>query len=107
MEGILARHINSSNLIFKQLEEVKIFSSSNSRELIKDEEIIIRQADDITQNTAEFLNNLVGQWTRIVSEGEPFRYEIPVGENINVSGMGVNFIGSLRCIFNNIMFEKI
>jgi len=107
MEGILARHINSGNLIFKQLEEVKIFSSSNSRELIKDEEISISQADDITQNTAEFLNNLVGQWTRIVSEGEPFRYEIPVGENINVSGMGTNFIGSLRCIFNNIKFEKI
>jgi hypothetical protein len=107
MEGVLARHNNSGNLIFKPLTDVKIFLSSDSRKLKKDKEISLGQADNITQSTAQFLNNLVGQWVRIVSEGDPFRYEIPVGENINVSGMGANFIGSLRCIFNNIKFETI
>lgn len=106
MEGVLARHKND-NLIFKQLKEVKIFSSSNSRELIKDEEISLGQADRNGQNSAEFFNSVVGQWLYIVSEGDQFRYEIPVGENINVSGMGANFIGDLRGIFMNIKFETI
>ena len=107
MEGVLARHINSDNLIFKPLSKVRIFSSSDSRELIKDEEISIGQADRNGQNSAEFFNGLIGRWLHIVSEGDQFRYEIPVGENINVSGMGANFIGDLRGLFMNIKFEKI
>ena len=107
MEGILARDNRDKHLMFKQLEDVKIFSSSNSRELIKDEEISLGRADDSTQNTAQFLNRIVGKWAIISSEGRQFYYEIPVGENINVSGRGANYIGNLNCVFNNIKFETI
>jgi len=107
MEGILARDNRDKHLMFKQLEDVKIFSSSNSRELIKDEEISLGRADDSTQNTAQFLNRIVGKWAIISSEGRQFYYEIPVGENINVSGYGANYIGNLNCVFNNIKFETI
>jgi hypothetical protein len=107
MEGILARDNRDKHLMFKQLEDVKIFSSSNSRELIKDEEISLGRADDSTQRTAQFLNRIVGKWAIISSEGRQFYYEIPVGENINVSGLGVNYIGNLNCVFNNIKFETI
>jgi len=107
MEGVLARDNRDKHLMFKQLEDVKIFSSSNSQELIKDEEISLGRADDSTQNTAQFLNRIVGKWAIITSEGRPFYYEIPVGENINVSGRGANYIGNLNCIFNNIKFETI
>jgi len=107
MEGILARDNRDKHLMFKQLEDVKIFSSSNSRELIKDEEISLGRADDSTQRTAQFLNRIVGKWAIISSEGRQFYYEIPVGENINVSGRGANYIGNLNCVFNNIKFETI
>jgi len=107
MEGILARDNRDKHLMFKQLEDVKIFSSSDSRELIKDEEISLGRADDSTQNTAQFLNSIVGKWAGISSEGRQFYYEIPVGENINVSGRGANYIGNLNCVFNNIKFETI
>ena len=107
MEGVLARDNRDKHLMFKQLEDVKIFSSSNSQELIKDEEISLWRADDSTQDTAQFLNSMVGKWAIISSEGVQFRYEIPVGENINVKGLGVNYIGNLNCVFNNIKFETI
>jgi hypothetical protein len=108
MEGLLARHNEGNrNLFFKLLSEVKIFSSSNSRELIKDGEISLDQADRNTQSTAEFLNEFRGRWLIISSEGETFRYEIPVGKNIDVHRMGANYIGDLRGMFNNIKFETI
>ena len=107
MEGILARDNRDKHLMFKQLEDVKIFSSSNSRELIKDEEISLGRADDSTQNTAQFLNSIVGKWVIISSEGRQFYYEIPVGENIDLRGRGANYIGNLNCVFNNIKFETI
>jgi len=107
MEGVLARDNRDKHLMFKQLEDVKIFSSSNSRELIKDEEIRLRQSNDGTQRTAQFLNSIVGKWAIISTEGRQFYYEIPVGENINLSGKGANYIGNLNCIFNNIKFETI
>ena len=107
MEGVLARDNRDKHLMFKQLEDVKIFSSSNSRELIKDEEIRLRQSNDGTQRTAQFLNSIVGKWAIISTEGRQFYYQIPVGENINLSGKGANYIGNLNCIFHNIKFETI
>lgn len=107
MEGLLARDNRDNYLMFKQLEDVKIFSSSNSRELIKDEEIRLEQADDNTQSTAQFLNSIVKKWVIISTEGRQFDYQIPVGENINLSSRGVNYIGNLNCVFLNIKFEII
>jgi len=107
IEGLLGETDNQEMLWFKPTSEPLIYESSNSRELITDKEISFNQSDSVTKSAARLLINNVGNWMGISSEGVRFYEEINFGENINMSGMGVNFIGNWNCLFTNIKFDKI
>lgn len=106
VEGLLGRNKNQ-NLIFKPLSEVRIFKSSNSRQLIKDEEITLNQAANNTDNAVNHLNNNINKWLFIKTDYDNLIKDINVGKIIDVSGLGTSMIGGLRCIFNTIKFDKI
>jgi hypothetical protein len=107
VEGLLGETDNQEMLWFKPTSEPLIYESSNSRELITDKEISFNQSDSGTKSAATLLINNVGNWMGISSEGVRFYEEINFGENINMAGMGVNFIGNRNCLFMNIKFDKI
>lgn len=106
VEGLLGRDKNQ-NLIFKPLSEVKIFKSSNSRELIKDEEITLNQSDNNTDNAVNHLNKNINNWLPIKTDYDNLLHDINVGKIIQVRGVGTSMIGGLNCIFNTIKFDKI
>ena len=105
IEGLLGETDSQEMLFFKPTSEPLIYESSNSRELITDKEISFNQSD--SKSAARLLINNVGNWMGISSEGVRFYEEINFGENINMAGMGVNFIGNMNCLFMNIKFDTI
>jgi len=107
VEGLLAKN-KFDKLIFKPLSEVKIFKSSDSINLIKDEEINLNQASPNTSNAVKLLNDNINNWLDIRSGNTyDFIRDINVGEIIKVGSMGSSMIGNLNCIFNTIKFDKI
>jgi hypothetical protein len=107
VEGLLAKN-KFDKLIFKPLSEVKIFKSSDSSNLIKDEEINLNQASPNTSNAVKLLNDNINNWLDIRSGNTyDFIRDINVGEIIKVGSTGSSMIGNLNCIFNTIKFEKI
>ena len=107
VEGLLGESKNQDMLYFKPLVKPVVFKSSNSTELKTDEEIPVSQSDENTQTAVNSLNNNIGSWLKISSEGVRFYNEINFGENIDLHGMGVNFIGDMSCIFMDIRFDQI
>jgi hypothetical protein len=105
VEGLLGETDDQEMLFFKPTSEPLIYESSNSQELITGKEISFNQSD--SKSAARLLINNVGNWMGISSEGVRFYEEINFGENINMAGMGVNFIGNMNCLFMNIKFDKI
>jgi hypothetical protein len=106
VEGLLARD-NNDSLLFKPTSESKVFLSSNSRQLIKDEEISLMRSEKHTQTTVNLLNNNINKWLPIKTDYDNLISDINVGEIIDVSTYGTSFIGNLDGIFNTIKFEKI
>ena len=107
VEGLLAKN-KFDELIFKPLSEVKIFKSSNSVKLIKDEEITLNQADVNTDNAVNLLNDNINKWLIVKTDNSGgLVRDINVGKVIQVGGKGTSMIGNLNCIFNTIKFEKI
>ena len=106
VEGLLAKN-KFDELIFKPLSEVKIFKSSNSVKLIKDEEITLNQSDNNTDNAVNHLNKNINNWLPIKTDYDNLLHDINVGKIIQVRGVGTSMIGGLNCIFNTIKFEKI
>ena len=109
VEGLLGESSNQEHIWFKPLEEPKIYESSNSVKLIKDQEISISSGfvSPITRKAAELLSNNIGNWLGISSEGVRLYGEINFGENIDTRRMGLNYIGNLDLIIMNIRFDKI
>lgn len=106
VEALLGRNVNQI-LIFKPLSEVKIFKSSDSVNLIKDEEINLNQASQNTQNAVSVLNNNINKWLLIKTDYDSFIKDINVGKIIKVRSWGTSMIGNYNCVFNTIKFEKI
>ena len=106
VEGLLARD-NNDSLLFKPTSESKVFLSSNSRQLIKGEEISLMRSEKHTQTTVNLLNNNINKWLPIKTDYDNLISDINVGKIIDVSGRGTSFIGNLKGIFNTIKFEKI
>ena len=106
VEGLLAKN-KFDELIFKPLSEVKIFKSSDSQKLIKDEEITSNQASPNTPSAVNYLNKNINKWLFIETNGDNLVHDINVGKIIQVGGRGASMIGGLNCIFNTIKFEKI
>lgn len=106
VEGLLARD-NNDSLLFKPTSESKVFLSSNSRQLIKGEEISLMRSEKHTQTTVNLLNNNINKWLPIKTDYDNLISDINVGKIIDVSGRGTSFIGNLNGIFNTIKFEKI
>ena len=106
IEGLLARN-KHQNLIFKPLTNTKIFKSSDSRKLIKDEEITLNQASRNTDNAVNHLNTNINNWLAIKTDYGDLVHEIRVGKIIDVARYGTSTIGGLNCIFNTIKFDKI
>jgi len=107
VEGLLAKN-KFDVLIFKPLSKVKIFKSSNSQKLIKDEEITLNQADVNTDSAVNVLNNNINKWLIVKTDNSSgLVTDINVGKIIKVGGMGTSMIGDFNCIFNTIKFEKI
>jgi hypothetical protein len=107
VEGLLAKN-KFDELIFKPLSEVKIFKSSDSLKLIKDEEITLNQADVNTSNAVNHLNKNINKWLIVETDNSGgLVRDINVGKVIQVGGKGTSMIGGLNCIFNTIKFEKI
>ena len=106
VEGLLARN-KHQNLIFKPLTNTKIFKSSDSRKLIKDEEITLNQASRHTATAANHLNSNINNWLRIRTDYGDLVHEIHGSKIIDVSGYGTSTIGGLNCIFNTIQFNTI
>jgi hypothetical protein len=106
VEGVLGESKNKEMLWFKPTGEPKIFKSSNSTQLSKDEEISYQQANQNTRTSYDVLNN-IGKWLGISSEGVRFYNEINFGKNINLNSSGLNYIGNMRCVIMNIQFDKI
>ena len=95
------------NLIFKPLTNTKIFKSSDSRKLLKDEEITLNQASRNTDNAVNHLNTNINNWLAIKTDYDNLVHEIRVGKIIDVARYGTSTIGGLNCIFNTIKFDKI
>lgn len=106
IEGLIARD-NNDNLLFKPTSDSKVFLSSNSRQLIKDEEISLMSSEKHTQTTVNLLNDNINKWLPIKTDYDNLISDINVGKIIDVSGRGTSFIGNLNGIFNTIKFEKI
>lgn len=107
VEGLLAKN-KFDELIFKPLSEVKIFKSSNSVNLIKDEEITLNQADVNTDSAVNLLNDNINKWLIVKTDNSGgLVTDINVGKVIQVGGKGTSMIGNYNCIFNTIKFEKI
>ena len=107
VEGLLAQN-KFDKLIFKPLSEVKIFKSSDSRKLIKDEEITLNQASPNTSNAVNLLNDNINKWLIVKTENDhSLVSDINVGKVINIGHLGTHMIGNMNCIFNTIKFEKI
>lgn len=106
VEGLLAKN-KFDILIFKPLSKVKIFKSSDSNKLIKNEEITLNQADVNTGNAVNVLNNNINKWLIIKTGYTDFVTDINVGKVIQVGDKGASMIGNYNCIFNTIKFEKI
>ena len=106
VEGLLARD-KGDNLLFKPTGEAKVFLSSNSRQLLKDEEISLMRAEEHTKTNVNLLNSNINKWLPIKTDHDNLISEVNVGEIIDVSGRGTSFIGNLNGIFNTIKFEKI
>ena len=107
VEGLLAKN-KFDELIFKPLSEVKIFKSSDSLKLIKDEEITLNQASRNTSNAVNLLNDNINKWLIVKTDNSGgLVRDINVGKVIQVGGYGTSMIGNLNCIFNTIKFEKI
>ena len=107
VEGLLAKN-KFDELIFKPLSEVKIFKSSDSVKLIKDEEITLNQASPNTSNAVNHLNKNINKWLIVKTDNSGgLVSDINVGKVIQVGGKGTSMIGNLNCIFNTIKFEKI
>lgn len=106
VEGLLGRD-NNEKLLFKPISDSKVFLSSNSRELIKDEEISSMRSEKHTQTTVNLLNNNINKWLPIKTDYDNLISDINIGKLIDVSGKGTSFIGNLSGIFNTIKFEKI
>lgn len=106
VEGLLARD-NNDNLLFKPTSDSRVFLSSNSRHLIKGEEISLMRSETHTQTTVNLLKNNINKWLPIKTDYDNMISDINVGKIIDVSGRGTSFIGNLNGIFNTIKFEKI
>lgn len=106
VEGLLAR-TKHHKLVFKPLTNTKIFKSSDSRKLLKDEEINLNQASRNTDNAVNHLNTNINNWLAIKTDYDNLVHEIRVGKIIDVARYGTSMIGGLNCIFNTIKFDKI
>ena len=107
VEGLLAKS-KFDKLIFKPLSEVKIFKSSDSRKLIKDEEITLNQASRNTPNAVNLLNDNINKWLIVKTQNDDsLVHDINVGKVIQVGDYGTSMIGNMNCIFNTIKFDKI
>ena len=113
VEGILGEkeishhHRGERGLMFKPLTNPIIYKSSDSTDLIKDDEINLRQSDPITQEAAEFLSKHKDVWLPIHTEYFSLVDEINFGEKIDLHGRGISFIGNFNCIIMDIQFDTI
>lgn len=107
VEGLLGESSDREQILFKPLEEPKIYESSNSQELIKDRKISSGHANPITYKAAKLLSDNIGNWMGIASDGVRLYDEINFGENIDTSEFGLDYIGNWDCIIENIRFDKI
>ena len=110
VEGLLAKN-KFDLLIFKPLSKVKIFKSSNSQKLIKDEEITLNQADVNTDSAVNVLNNNINKWLIVKTENlgdlETGSDVLTVGKVIQVGHYGTSMIGNYNCIVKTIKFQTI
>jgi hypothetical protein len=109
VEGILGEDKNQEHLWFKPLSEPLIFESSDWQKLQKDKEITYNQSHPHTQTAVKTLVDNIGNgnWMGISYQGERFNSDIDFGKIINQDGKGLYFIGTRKCIFTRIKFDKI